>query len=76
MYTTKDKKGQIKVSLTLMFKINCEGQVIDFVSFEIPDLQNITIDTEIFFYYIYIHNHRYGRSYNNIYFHLKFEGQM
>ena len=47
MYTTKDKKGHIKVSLTLAFKVNCLGQEIDFVFFEIPDLENVRIDTEI-----------------------------
>ena len=30
MYATKDKKGHMKVSLTLKFKVDCQGQVIDF----------------------------------------------
>ena len=47
MYTTKDKKGHIKVSLTLTFKVNYQDQVIDFVLFEVPDLENVRIDTEI-----------------------------
>ena len=47
MYTTKDKKGHIKVSLTLTFKVNCQDQVIDFVFFEILDLEKVRIDTEI-----------------------------
>ena len=47
MYTTKDSKGHIKVSLTLTFKVKCQGQVIDFVIFEIPDLEKVRIDTEI-----------------------------
>ena len=47
MYTTKDKKGRIKVSLILTFKVKCQGQVIDLVFFEIPDLENVRIDTEI-----------------------------
>ena len=47
MYATKDKKGHIKVSLTLTFKVNCQGQVIGFVFFEILDLEKIRIDTEI-----------------------------
>ena len=38
MYATKDTKGHMKVSLTLKFKVNCQGQVIDFVFFEILDL--------------------------------------
>ena len=47
MYTTKDNKGHIKVSLTLKFKVKCEGQVIGFVFFEIVDLEKVGIDTEI-----------------------------
>ena len=47
MYTTKDTKGHIKVSLTLTFKVNCQDQVIDFVFFEILDLEKVRIDTEI-----------------------------
>ena len=30
MYTTKNKKGHIKVSLTLTLKANCLGQVNNF----------------------------------------------
>ena len=47
MYATKDKKGHIKISLTLTFKVNCQGQVIGFVFFEILDLEKVRIDTEI-----------------------------
>ena len=47
MYATKDKKGHIKVSLTLKFKVKCQGQVIDFVFFEIFGLEKVRIDTEI-----------------------------
>ena len=47
MYATKDKKGHIKVSLTLTLKVNCQGQVIGFVFFEIHDLEKVRIDTEI-----------------------------
>ena len=47
MYTTKDKKGHIKVSLTLTFKVNCQGQAIDFVFVEILDLEKVRIDTDI-----------------------------
>ena len=47
MYTTEDKKGHIKVSLTLTFKVNCQGQVIGFFFFEILDLEKVRIDTEI-----------------------------
>ena len=49
MYATKDKKGHIKVSLTLTFKVNCQSQVIGFVFFEILDLEKFRIDTEILF---------------------------
>ena len=48
MYTTKDKKGLIKVSLTLTFKVKCQGQVFDFVFFKIPDHEKVRFDTEIF----------------------------
>ena len=47
MYTTKDNKGHIKVSLTLTSKVKCQDQVIDFVFFEILDLEKIRIDNEI-----------------------------
>ena len=47
MYATKDKKGHIKVSLTLTFKVNCQGQVTDFVFFEILGLEKVRIDTDI-----------------------------
>ena len=47
MYATKDEKGHIKVSLTLEFKVNCQGQVIYFVFFEILGLEKVRIDTEI-----------------------------
>ena len=47
MYITKDNKGHIKVSLTLMFKVKCQGQVIGFIFFEIIDLEEVRIDTEI-----------------------------
>ena len=47
MYATKDKKGHVKISLTLTFKVNCQGQVTGFVFFEILDLEKVRIDTEI-----------------------------
>ena len=47
MCATKDKKDHIKVSLTLTFKVNCQGQVVGFVFFEILDLEKVRIDTEI-----------------------------
>ena len=47
MYTTKDNKSHIKVSLTLTFNVNRQGYVIVFVFLEIPDLEKVRIDTEI-----------------------------
>ena len=47
MYTTKDKKGQIKVNLTSKFKVSCQCQVSEFVSFEILDLEKVILDTKI-----------------------------
>jgi hypothetical protein len=47
MYATGEGEGHIKVSLTLTFKVNCQGQVIDFVFFEILGLEKVRIDTEI-----------------------------
>ena len=47
MYTIKNNKGHIKVSLTLTFKVKCQGQVIGFIFFEILDLDKVRIDTEI-----------------------------
>ena len=49
MYTTTDNKGHIKESLSLTFKVNCQGQVIDFVFFEILVLEKVRIDTEILY---------------------------
>ena len=50
VYTTNDTKGHIKVSLTLTFKVNCQGQVI-YVVFSprswTVDLEKVRIDTEI-----------------------------
>ena len=47
MYTTKDNKDHIKVSLTLTFKVKCQDQGIVFVFFEILVLEKVRIDTEI-----------------------------
>ena len=47
MYTTKGDKGHIKASLTLTFKVKCQGQVIGFVFIEIHGLEKVRIDTEI-----------------------------
>ena len=47
MYTTKDNKGHVKVSLTLRFRVKCQGQVINFIIFEILVLDKVRIDPEI-----------------------------
>ena len=47
MHITKDKKGHIKVSLTLTFKVKCQGQANGFNFFETLDLEKVRIDTEI-----------------------------
>ena len=54
MYTTKDNEGHIEVSLTLTFKVKCQGHVIGFVFFEILDLEKVRIDTEIFLSVLFI----------------------
>ena len=73
MYRTKDNKGHIKVSLTLTFKVKCQGHVIGFVFFEILDLEKVRIDTEIWFV-LYIQTEI--RKVIIVYIHdLDFEGQ-
>ena len=47
MYITKDKKYHIQVSLTLTFKVKCQGQANGFDFLEILDLKKVRIDTEI-----------------------------
>ena len=37
------------MSFTLTFKVNCRGQVIDFVFSEILDLDKVIFDTEILY---------------------------
>ena len=49
MFANKDKKGHIKVSLTLTFKVNCQGHVIGFNFFETLDFNKVRVDTEILF---------------------------
>ena len=50
MYTTKDKQRSYKSE----FNLDVQGQVIDFVFFEILDLENVRIDTEILSVLLYI----------------------
>ena len=38
MYSTRDNKGHLKVCLTLIFKVNCRGQVTNVCHFEIPNI--------------------------------------
>ena len=47
MFATEDKKGHVKVSLTLTFKVNRQGHVTNFGLFEITDLELVRIDTKI-----------------------------
>ena len=49
MLTTRDTKGHTKMCLTFICKVNHQGQVTSFAFFEIPDLANVRIDTEIKF---------------------------
>ena len=50
MYTTtRDIRGHVGVCLILIFKVNRQGHVIYFGLFEIPDLENVEIDTKIIF---------------------------
>ena len=49
MFTTRDTKGHTKMCLTFIFKVNHQGQVTDFAFFEILDLANVRINTEIKF---------------------------
>ena len=47
MFTTRDTKGHTQMCLTLIFKVNHQGQVTDFGFSEILDLANVRIDTKI-----------------------------
>ena len=47
MFTTRDTKGHTQMCLTFIFKVNHQGQVTDFRFSEIPDLENVRIDTKI-----------------------------
>ena len=41
MYTTKDNKGHIKVSLTLTFKVTLGSYSVDLYLFDIRDPENL-----------------------------------
>ena len=41
------KKGHVAVRLTSIFKVNRQSHVINFGLFEIPDLDNVEINTKI-----------------------------
>ena len=47
MFTTRDTKGPTQMCLTFIFKVNHQGQVIDFGFSEILDIVNVRIDTKI-----------------------------
>ena len=47
MFATEDMKGHAKKCLTLIFKVNHQGQVNDFGFSEILDIVNVRIDTKI-----------------------------
>ena len=47
MFTTSYTKGYTQTRLTLIFKVNHQGQVTDFGFSEILDLENVRIDTKI-----------------------------
>ena len=47
MFTTRDTKGHTQTCLTLIFKVNHQGQVTDFGFSEILDFENVRIDTKI-----------------------------
>ena len=47
MYTTKDKGGHMDVTLTLIFKISCQGEVNYFGDFVTPDVEKVRFDTKI-----------------------------
>ena len=47
MFTTRDTKGHTQTCLTLIFKVNHQGQGTDFGFSEIIDFENVRIDTKI-----------------------------
>ena len=65
MYATEDKKGHVKVSLTLTFKVNCQGQVTGFVFSRSLTSRKLESTPTSCLYYMY--NQRYGRSYEYIF---------
>ena len=47
MFTTTDKREHVGVCLTLIFKVNRQGDEINFGLFEINDLENVEINTNV-----------------------------
>ena len=47
MFTTRDTKGHTQTCLTLIFKVNHQGQVTDFRFSEILDFEHVRIGTKI-----------------------------
>ena len=41
MYTARHNQGHFKVCLTLIFKVNCGGQVTYVSYFEIPNIEYV-----------------------------------
>ena len=55
MYTAKDKKGHINVSLTLIFKVNSQGEVNYFGLFVITDLEKVRMTPRSSLYHVCNH---------------------
>ena len=47
MYSARDNKGDLKVCLTLIFKVNYGGHGVGMHFSELPDLENVILDTKI-----------------------------
>ena len=47
MYSARDNEGHLKVCLTLIFKVNYEGQVTYISHIDIPNIGYVQIDTNI-----------------------------
>ena len=49
MHTNIDKRGHVGVCRTLIFKVKGQGHELNLIFFDIPDLDNVWIDTKIEF---------------------------
>ena len=61
MYSARDNKRDLKKCLTLLFKVNYGSHGVGMLFFELPDLENVTLDTKII-----ILAHIYFLRYRNI----------